>query len=160
MDDLENIKRIRLREMKEKEWQGIQKDMAEGSNKSIKQQEQLSGYGAGSPWMERRSLTQEEVDYFEDKPSNKSFSSDFVEEMSCTFPDMVRLEPHDKFDKAIIGVVERINLHVLCYDVAHILLILQEDMSEDEAHEYFDYNIMGSWMGEHTPVYMTNTNYN
>ena len=24
-------------------------------------------YGEGSPWMERRSLTQEEVDYFEDK---------------------------------------------------------------------------------------------
>jgi len=167
MDDLENIKRIREREMKAKEWEGIQKDMAEGSKKSIKQQEQLSGYGVGSPWMERRSdLTQEEIDYFEDKTvsprltPDKSFNSDFVEEMSCTFPDMVRLEPHDKFDKAIIGVVERINLHVLCYDVAHILLILQEDMSEDEAQEYFDYNIMGSWMGDHTPVYMTNTNYN
>jgi len=166
MDDLENIKRIREREMKEKEWQEIQKDMAEGSKKSIKQQEQLSGYGAGSPWMERRSLTQEEIDYFEDKTvsprltPDKSFSSDFVEEMSTTFPNMVRLEPHDKFDKAIIGVVERINLHVLCYDVAHLLLILQEDMSEDEAQEYFDYNIMGSWMGDHTPVYMTNTNYN
>ena len=175
MDDQENIRQIRQREMKAKEWQGIQKDMEEGSNressnvkhfKSLKQQAQLSDYGAGSPWMERRSLTQEEIDYFEDKTvsprltPDKSFSSDFVEEMSCTFPDMVRLEPKDKFDKAIIGVVERINLHVLCYDVAYILNILQEDMSEDEAQEYFDYNIMGSWMGEHTPVYMTNTNYN
>ena len=142
--------------MKAKEWESIQESMKEGS----------TNYGEGSPWMERRSLTQEEVDYFEDRivrprlTPDKSFSSDFVEEMSTTFPDMVRLEPHDKFDKAIIGVVERINLHVLCYDVAHLLLILQEDMSEDEAQEYFDYNIMGSWMGDHTPVYMTNTNYN
>jgi len=169
MDDQENIRLIRQREMKAKEWEGIQKDMEEGSTrespnvkhfKSLKQQAQLSDYGVGSPWMERRSLTQEEVDYFEDKKPSKKLSSDFVEEMSCTFPDMVRLEPHDRFDKAIIGVVERINLHVLCYDVAHILLILQEDMSEDEAQEYFEYNIMGSWMGDHTPVYMTNTNYN
>ena len=175
MDDQENIRIIREREMKAKEWKEIQKDMEEGSTressnvkhfKSLKQQAQLSAYGAGSPWMERRSLTQEEIDYFEDKTvsprltPDKSFSSDFVEEMSTTFPDMVRLEPHDKFDKAIIGVVERINLHVLCYDMAYILNILKEDMSEDEAREYFDYNIMGSWMGDHTPVYMTNTNYN
>jgi len=164
MDDLENIKRIRQREMKEKEWQKIQKDMAEGSKKSLKQQEQLSGYGAGSPWMERRSLTQEEVDYFEDKTvrprltPDKSFSNDFIEEMSTTFPDMVVLEPR-KFDKAITGVVERINLHVFCYDVARILNILQEEgMSQQEAQEYFEYNILGSWMGEHTPVYLTNTN--
>ena len=169
MDDQENIRLIRQRELKAKEWEGIQKDMEEGSTrespnvkhfKSLKQQAQLSDYGVGSPWMERRSLTQEEVDYFEDKKPSKKLSSDFVEEMSCTFPDMVRLEPHDKFDKAIIGVVERINLHVLCYDMAYILNILKEDMSEDEAREYFDYNIMGSWMGDHTPVYMTNTNYN
>ena len=134
--------------MKAKEWESIQESMKEGS----------TNYGEGSPWMERRSLTQEEVDYFEDKPSSKS--NDFIEEMSTTFPDMVRLEPREDYDKAIIGVVERINLHVLCYDVAHLLLILQEDMSEDEAQEYFDYNIMGSWMGDHTPVYMTSTNYN
>ena len=134
--------------MKAKEWESIQKDMEEGS----------TNYGEGSPWMERRSLTQEEVDYFEDKPSSKS--SDFIEEMSTTFPDMVRLEPREDYDKAIIGVVERINLHVLCYDMAHLLLILQKDMSEDEAQEYFEYNILGSWMGEHTPVFMTNTNYN
>ena len=157
MGDLENIKRIREREMKEKEWDFIQKDMAEGSNKSIKQQEQLSGYGAGSPWMERRSLTQEEVDYFEDKTPSKS--NDFIEEMTTTFPDMVVLEPREDFDKAITGVVERINLHVFCYDVARILNILQEEgMSEDEAQEYFEYNILGSWMGENTPVYLTNTN--
>ena len=44
-------------------------------------------YGEGSPWMERRSLTQEEVDYFEDKivrprltPDKKSFKVDKSEE--------------------------------------------------------------------------------
>ena len=77
MNDLENIKRIREREMKEKEWQGIQKNMKEGS----------TNYGEGSPWMERRSLTQEEVDYFEDKtvrprltPDKESFKVDKSEE--------------------------------------------------------------------------------
>ena len=158
MNDQENIRLIRQRELKEKEWKGIQQEMEQGSNKSIKQREQFFSYNAGSPWMERRSLTQEEVDYFEDKTPSKS--NDFIEEMTTTFPDMVVLEPREDFDKAITGVVERINLHVFCYDVAHLLLILQKDMSEDEAHEYFEYNILGSWMGEHTPVFMTNTNYN
>ena len=63
----------------------------------------------------------------------------------------------DGFDKAIIGVAERINLGpVAAYDVETILEILMErdEMDYEEALEYFNYNIIGSWMGENTPVFI------
>lgn len=63
----------------------------------------------------------------------------------------------DGFDKAIIGVAERINLGpVAAYDVEKILEILMErdEMDYEEALEYFQYNIIGSWMGDYTPVFI------
>jgi hypothetical protein len=63
----------------------------------------------------------------------------------------------DGFDEAIIGVAERINLGpVAAYSVEKILEILVErdDMTYEEAMEYFQYNIIGSWMGEYTPVFI------
>jgi hypothetical protein len=61
------------------------------------------------------------------------------------------------FDEAIIGMAERINLsHVVAYDVDKMLEIMVErdGMTYEEAMEYFDYNILGAWMGEYTPVYI------
>ena len=83
--------------------------------------------------------------------------SEWMDGMIDAYPKMVRLEPKKVFDKAIIGIAQRVNLDVLCYDVAQILNILKEDMgvSEEDVQEYFDFNISGSWMGEHTPVFLT-----
>lgn len=63
----------------------------------------------------------------------------------------------DGFDEAIIGVAERINLGpVAAYSVEKILDILVErdGMTYEEALEYFQYNIIGAWMGEYTPVFI------
>ena len=63
----------------------------------------------------------------------------------------------DGFDEAIIGLAERINLGpVVAYDVDKMLKIMVErdGMTYEEAMEYFDYNILGAWMGENTPVYI------
>lgn len=63
----------------------------------------------------------------------------------------------DGFDEAIIGMAERINLGpVVAYDVDKMLKIMVErdGMTYEEAIEYFDYNILGAWMGENTPVYI------
>ncbi len=63
----------------------------------------------------------------------------------------------DGFDEAIIGMAERINLsHVVAYDVDKMLEIMVErdGMTYEEVMEYFDYNILGAWMGEYTPVYI------
>ena len=78
----------------------------------------------------------------------------------------------DGFDEAIIGMAQRINLGpVVAYDIEKILNILALDMEVDEsdlqegetienlkysmALEYFEYNILGAWMGEFTPVFIT-----
>lgn len=63
----------------------------------------------------------------------------------------------DGFDEAIIGYAERINLGpVAAYDVNKIIEILmnRDEMTHEEAVEYFYYNIHGAWMGEYTPVYI------
>jgi hypothetical protein len=63
----------------------------------------------------------------------------------------------DGFDEAIIGMAERINLGpIVAYDVDKMLKIMVErdGMTYEEAIEYFDYNILGAWMGENTPVYI------
>ena len=60
----------------------------------------------------------------------------------------------DGFDEAIVGVVERIGLTAICYDKNKIIEILMQDMTEEEAWEYFYFNIQGAWVGEHTPVFL------
>ena len=67
------------------------------------------------------------------------------------YPELLTL---DGFDEAILGVVERCDLLVVCYDRNKILEILMRDMNLDEAMEYFEFNILGAYMGESTPVYL------
>ena len=67
------------------------------------------------------------------------------------YPDLLTL---DGFDEAILGVVERLGLQAICYDRNKIISILMRDMNEEEAVEYFEYNILGCYMGESTPVYL------
>jgi len=73
--------------------------------------------------------------------------------MSITeeYPDLLTL---DGFDEAILGVVERIGLLVVCYDRNKIIQILKRDMNEEEAWEYYQFNILDAYMGESTPVYL------
>ena len=66
-------------------------------------------------------------------------------------PDLLTI---DGFDEAILGVVERINLLVVCYDRNKIIQILMRDMNEEEAWEYYQFNILYAYMGESTPVYL------
>lgn len=63
----------------------------------------------------------------------------------------------DGFDDAIIGMAERINLGpVVAYSVEKIIKILidRDEMSMEEAYEYYSFNIVGSWMGEFTPIFV------
>jgi hypothetical protein len=66
-------------------------------------------------------------------------------------PDLLTI---DGFDEAVIGIVERAGLLAVCYDRNKILEILMRDMNLDEAMEYYEFNILGAYMGESTPVYL------
>ena len=72
--------------------------------------------------------------------------------LSEKYPDLLKA---DGFDEAVIGVVERLGTQAICYDTEKVIEILMRDMSEEEALEYFQYNIAGAWVGEHTPFFLT-----
>ncbi len=77
------------------------------------------------------------------------------EQLSEQYPHLLVMDP-DYFDAAILGVVTRINLEAVCYDKAKVIkLIMGHDkMSYEEALEHFEFNVIGSWVGEHTPVFI------
>jgi hypothetical protein len=43
---------------------------------------------------------------------------------------------------------------VVAYDTNKIIEILSREMTEEEAIEYFDFNIIGAYVGERTPIYV------
>jgi len=57
----------------------------------------------------------------------------------------------DGFDEAIIGIEE--NTYRLIYSVSKCIEILSRDMDEEEALEYFYYNVHGAYVGEKTPIW-------
>ena len=76
-------------------------------------------------------------------------------------PGEIRLEEGtftvDGFDKAILGV--SIDSRVV-YNLDKVIAILmaRDGMSIDAATGFFEYNIAGSYLGEHTPIFMTRNN--
>jgi len=59
----------------------------------------------------------------------------------------------DGFDDAVIGILYGFEPKAV-YSVRKIVDILMQDMSYEDAVEYFEYNIAGSYLGEKTPVYV------
>ena len=60
----------------------------------------------------------------------------------------------DGFDKAIIGVAHIQNKRIVSYDTKKCIKILMKDMTQEEAMEYFDFNVLGAYMGEYTPAFI------
>lgn len=58
------------------------------------------------------------------------------------------------FDEAVVGIVPK--TMQLVYDTDKIIKILmnRDGMSEEEAFDYFYYNIEGAYVGEKTPIIM------
>jgi len=75
-----------------------------------------------------------------------------IEQMIELWPDEEFLIA-DGYDDAIIGLDDASGK--LVYDVDKIIRILMEDgMSYDEAFEFYDYNILNSYVGEKTPLFV------
>lgn len=68
------------------------------------------------------------------------------------YPDVMTM---DGYDDAIIGVVERIGLEVVCYDLDKVIeILMKQGMDEDDAWEWYQFNMVGAWVGEKTPVFL------
>ena len=72
------------------------------------------------------------------------------------------LEPLDRetiffegLDMAIIGIAEVPDGYKVCYDIGRVLEILViTGMTEEEAIEYYDFNIAGAYVGPLTPIFI------
>jgi hypothetical protein len=63
----------------------------------------------------------------------------------------------DGWDECILGVCYnpgRGNLVVYDGDAMIDLMITRDEMSYEEAVEYFEFNIEGAWVGERTPIFL------
>jgi len=62
----------------------------------------------------------------------------------------------DGFDAAIIGITlsQPMREEIIVYDYEECLKILMKEMTQEEAIEHMDFNVIGSYMGELTPLFM------
>lgn len=75
-----------------------------------------------------------------------------IDEITELYPDDEFLFA-DGFDEAIIGVEEE-GMRIV-YDIDQIIRILMKDgMTSDEAFGFYYYNIVGSYVGEKTPLFV------
>lgn len=73
-----------------------------------------------------------------------------LDEILDAYPDGLFLKA-DGFDEAVIGLDKK--RMRLIYSIEKIINILKRDMDEEDAWEYFYFNIEGAYMGSQTPVY-------
>ena len=63
----------------------------------------------------------------------------------------------DGFEECLIGIGSRCGQpDIAVYDQAKcIQVLMSQGMSHEEALEYFDFNVLGSWVGEETPIFVS-----
>ena len=73
-----------------------------------------------------------------------------IDDIIDEYPEETFLKA-DGFDDAIIRLEE--STMRLIYSVDKCIQILMKDMSEEEAFEYFSFNVSGAYMGDKTPIW-------
>jgi hypothetical protein len=74
-----------------------------------------------------------------------------IEKILETYDDASFMKA-DGFDNAIIGVYE-VDMRFI-YSLSKCIDILKKDgMNYEEAREFFDFNVSGSYVGEKTPIW-------
>jgi len=65
----------------------------------------------------------------------------------------------DGFEEAFMGLASRFGFDqpVAAYDYEKCIdiLVTRDGMDREEAEEYFGFNVIGAWVGELTPIFIT-----
>jgi|TARA_R110002020_G_scaffold258651_2_gene472441 hypothetical protein len=77
------------------------------------------------------------------------------EELATSFGDDLLFA--DSFDSAIIGVSIGCDSERVIYDTEKMaeILVTFDDMTEQEAWEFLEFNTFNAYVGEHTPIYLS-----
>jgi hypothetical protein len=56
----------------------------------------------------------------------------------------------------MVGVVNRIGTTAICYDEEKVIEVLvnEDGMDYEEAREFYEFNILGAWVGDSTPFFL------
>ena len=71
--------------------------------------------------------------------------------------DEEQLFKADGFDEAVLGVGRRCGQPVLLvydYQKCCEVLVKRDKMTYEEAEEFMEYNVVGAWVGDKTPVFV------
>ena len=63
----------------------------------------------------------------------------------------------DGFEAALIGTGERCGHPTIAvYDREKCIEVLEkrDGMTQEEANEFFEFNVVGAWVGEQTPIFL------
>lgn len=63
----------------------------------------------------------------------------------------------DGFEDALIGPAQQFTKICAAYDYEKCIqvLVTRDGMSQDEAEEFFNFNVTGAYVGECTPIFVT-----
>lgn len=65
----------------------------------------------------------------------------------------VQLLTADGFDDAIVGLDSKSFRVIYDYDLM-LEVLMEGDMTEQDAIEYLEFNVLNAWVGDQTPIYM------
>lgn len=61
----------------------------------------------------------------------------------------------DGYDDCIIGIGQRFNDYAVVYDFDRVIAKLMADgLTRDEAVEFHEFNQLGAWVGDRTPIFL------
>lgn len=83
--------------------------------------------------------------------------NEFLEGLAMIYGDDVETMMMDvTLDEAFVGIATTFGEKIRAvYDINKVIDLLQrQGMTYEEAEEYFDYKIVGAYVGEQTPIFM------
>ena len=90
---------------------------------------------------------------WENKLIGKGISTERWEELMDIYDGCLMA---DGFEEALVGFGTRFNSPVTIYDLNKCIgvLVERDGMSREEAEEYMDFNVLGAYVGEETPIFL------
>ena len=81
---------------------------------------------------------------------------DLPEIIADLYPDCLAMDPGETYDGCIMGVVHAFGKEpCIAYNYEKVLArLVGFGMSQEEAVEFFEFNVVGAYMGESTPVFV------
>jgi len=97
----------------------------------------------------------EEINKYRELKSEGQISFEEKKELLAEHNDEAKLA--DGLEDALIGMCSRFGQSMLAaydYDKCVQVLMKRDGMTEEEANEYLQFNTLGAWVGENTPVFL------